>query len=400
MAKHGWIGSVALAMGGAAGAAATQFGLAYGLGIVSWAPQVGMKTTDPSTWLASLAWTTWIAATATVLGAVLADRRSAGEIGAAPSNLSTRDPSEPPSVFATVVWRALLAVSAGVGATLSIALVLVPARMAVRDGITSPQFSAAGYAIVGVIAGIVIAGLALSARATAINSVWSASYVWLLAIAVVIDRVAAGHGFHTAPLATWPFANNTYWRGSWSFEGAALMLGAAFVIGVAAAWHSALVMKSASGQSRALDGRTGMAMSGAIGPLLITVAYELAAPGLADGQPDPQLSAFLLAPLTVVAGIAGSVLLVAGFTSVAVARSRDNDIIDALATVPPQRPAQPSTSEVLSGAGARSTPTEEPTVEVASTPKPGAMPTGTSGPSTGGSSSTTSQRSSKPRRTS
>ncbi|HEY9484212.1 MAG TPA: hypothetical protein VIR00_14745, partial [Micromonosporaceae bacterium] len=82
MAKLGWTSSVGLAVGTAAGAAAAQFGLGYGLGIISWMP--GQSGTSDEVWLASLAWTTFIAATSTVTGAVWADRRSAGEIGAPP----------------------------------------------------------------------------------------------------------------------------------------------------------------------------------------------------------------------------------------------------------------------------------------------------------------------------
>src|SRR2546423_6604573 len=82
MATRGWGGSIALAVGGAAGMAAAQLGVVYGLGIMAWT-----GATDPageSAWLASLAWTTWIAATSTVVGAVVADRLSAGGPGSAP----------------------------------------------------------------------------------------------------------------------------------------------------------------------------------------------------------------------------------------------------------------------------------------------------------------------------
>ena len=71
MAARGWGGSIALAVSVAAGTAAAQLGVVYGLGIMAW-----NASTDPageSAWLASLAWTTWIAATSTVLGAVVAE---------------------------------------------------------------------------------------------------------------------------------------------------------------------------------------------------------------------------------------------------------------------------------------------------------------------------------------
>src|SRR5882757_4836432 len=76
MATRGWGGSIAIAIGVAAGAAAAQLGVAYGLGTMAWT-----SATDAAgerDWLASLAWTTWIAAASTVLGAVVADRLSTG----------------------------------------------------------------------------------------------------------------------------------------------------------------------------------------------------------------------------------------------------------------------------------------------------------------------------------
>ena len=85
MATRGWGGSIALAIGVGAGAAAAQLGVAYGLGIMTWP-----AATDPAgdrAWLASLAWTAWVAATATVLGAIVADRLSPGQPGAAPPRL-------------------------------------------------------------------------------------------------------------------------------------------------------------------------------------------------------------------------------------------------------------------------------------------------------------------------
>jgi hypothetical protein len=302
MAKLGWIGSIALAVGASAGAAGAQFGLGYGLGIISWSPTLsGGPSTQDGIWLSSLAWTTWIAATSTVVGAICADRRSAGEIGAAPPRpMADQLNPMPPGIWATAIWRALLAVSAAVGALLSVALVLVPARAAVRADTSTPQLIAAGYAVVGIIVGIVIAVCALAARAAAANVIATAGWLWALAIATVIDNVAVGRGLGTAPLGVWPFGDGTYFRSTWSLPGAALMLGAALVIGAGAAWQASRRGESAKGTS----------LSGALGPLLVAVAYFLTAPRLV-GLDDPQLSAYLLAPYALIAGLAGSVLLVA-----------------------------------------------------------------------------------------
>ena len=306
MAKLGWIGSVGLAVGASAGAAAAQFGLGYGLGIISWSPSLTDGPTTPdSVWLSSLAWTLWIAATSTVVGAICADRMSAGEIGAAPPRPSVDqgDPT-PPTVLASSMWRALLAFSAAVGASLSVALVLVPARAALRSDTATPQLIAVGYAAVGIVVGIAIAIGALVARAAAANVLITASWLWLLAIATVIDGVLVGRGLGTAPLGVWPFGGDTYFRSTFSLPGALLMLGVALVIGVGAAWRAAVRG----------DSRIGTSLSGALGPLLVAVAYFLTVPRLV-GLDDPQFSAYLLAPYALIAGLTGSVLFVAALAS-------------------------------------------------------------------------------------
>src|SRR5690349_13137624 len=118
MATRGWGGSIAVAVGVAAGSAAAQLGVCYGLGIMAWT-----AATDPAgnrAWLASLTWTTWIAATSTVLGAVIADRLSLGEPGSPPPRRrygSDRQLAAGP--VATTAWRLVLALTAAVGGLLT-----------------------------------------------------------------------------------------------------------------------------------------------------------------------------------------------------------------------------------------------------------------------------------------
>ena len=109
MAEKGWTGQVAAAAGVAAGTGAAQLGLGYGLGVVVWP---AIPAGDDSVWLGSLGWATWIAASSTVFGAVIA-----GRLG--------RPPAGGP-------WRFALAASAAVGALLTVALIALPARAAVR----------------------------------------------------------------------------------------------------------------------------------------------------------------------------------------------------------------------------------------------------------------------------
>ena len=89
------------------------------------------------------------------------------------------------------------------------------------------------------------------------------------------------------------------WR-DYYVPGALLMLGAALLIGGLAAFPAA---------NRG-DGRVGVAISGAVGPLIVAVAYVLTAPS-SDTAPVEQISAYLTAPYTVLAGLAGSILVAA-----------------------------------------------------------------------------------------
>jgi hypothetical protein len=305
MAKQGWLGSVAFAVGSGAGAAAAQFGLGYGFGVIAWSPDAGVTTTADNVWLSSLAWTLWIAANSTVIGAVAADRRSAGEIGAAPPRAGrTGLDADRPNAFATAIWRVLLAVAAAVGALLSVALVLAPAHNAGRPDTTSPQLIVAGYAVVGVTVGIVLAVCALSARAAAGNVLITSLWLWLLAAGSVVVDVVKGHGYGTAALEVWPFGNTSYFRHTFSIDGAVLMLLTAAVIGVGAAWPAA----------RRSDNRIGVVLSGAAGPLLVAAAYVLTIPALVGVTGNPQASASIIAPYALLAGLAGSGLLVAAIS--------------------------------------------------------------------------------------
>jgi hypothetical protein len=300
MATRGWGGSIALAVGVSAGSAAAQLGLGYGLGIIAWSSQT--DTAGEGAWLASLAWTLWIAATSTVLGAVVADRLAGGDIGAAPP--SRRSGAAAPGPVATTAWRLILALTAAIGGLLTVPLVAVPARAAHRPDTYAPQLIAGGYAIVGVAVGVAIAIAALSSRAISANIIATTAWLWVLAVASVVNGVAAGSGLSTAQLAIWHFGTGHFLRGTFSLPGAALMMGAALIIGGLAALPA----------GRRGDNRVGVAVSGAVGPLLVAVSYFLAAPKLNGSTGDEQLSAYLIAPYAVIAGLAGSVLLAALIT--------------------------------------------------------------------------------------
>ncbi|WP_203859590.1 hypothetical protein [Plantactinospora mayteni] len=295
MAARGWGGSVATAVGVAAGAGAAQLGFGYGLGIIAWLPSAG--GTSEAAWVASLTWAAWIAATSTVAGAVCAHRlggggrRSAGRAG------------DPPPTLATFLWRAALAVSSAIGALVTVVLVAVPARAAVRADTSAPQTVAAGYAILGILLGLVAALWAISSPAVASNVLGTVCWLWALAVIAVVDGVLSGRGLSAAQLGVWQLTSDgeRFWfREYFYWPGAALSLGSALLIG-------ALAARSAARRPAA---RVGAAISGISGPLLVAIAYFLAAPRLVGIRPE-QVSAHLMAPYAVVAGLAGSALVAA-----------------------------------------------------------------------------------------
>jgi hypothetical protein len=289
MAVRGWGGPIAVAIGGAAGTGAAQLGLGYGLGIIAWLP--ASNGASDEAWKAGLAWATWIAATSTIAGAILAGRYGGERI---PSAMGARGAGP----LALGLWRIVLAVAAAVGALVTVVLVAVPARAAVRADAFSPQSIAAGYAVLGVVVGLLVAVAALTARAIAANLIATSAWLWVLAIAAVVNGVAAGRGVPSAQLGVWHFTatDGGYFRHLY-LPGAALTLGAALAIGALGAAQAA----------RRADNRVGVAVSGAMGPLLVAASYFLAAPGLVAPVAE-QLSAYLVAPYAVIAGLAGSVL--------------------------------------------------------------------------------------------
>ncbi|MFG2106198.1 hypothetical protein [Micromonospora chersina] len=310
MARRGWGGSTAAALGVAAGTGAAQLGFGYGLGIINWAPAGAARV--EAAWVASLAWATWISATSVIAGAVCAQR------------LRGADDEEP----AGTLPRLGLALAAGVGALITVLLVAVPARAARVPATSSPQAVAAGYAVAGLVLGVLLATWALHTRAAATNLVATTGWLWLLAVVSVLDGVLSGRGLTTAQLGIWQISADSgrFWiRDYFYWPGALLSLGSALLIGVLAA----------RGAVRAPERRVGAAASGAAGPLLVALAYLLAVPRLA-GIAAEQVSAHLIAPYAVIAGIGGSVL-VAALAQRADRRAAERAVVN----LPRQRTGEP-----------------------------------------------------------
>ncbi|MER5700543.1 hypothetical protein ABT023_01085 [Micromonospora sp. NPDC002296] len=313
MARRGWGGSIATAVGVAAGAGAAQLGFGYGLGIISWAAtDVG----GGAAWVASLAWSTWIASTSTIAGAVCAQRlRQRGSTPAipvpdappaaeqrpeAPASPDVPPPGGSGSGEVGGLGSTVLALAGGAGALVTLLLVAVPARVASVPDVSAPQAVAAAYAGAGVLIGMLVARWALRSPAAATAVIATVGWLWLLAMVTVADGVFSGRGLTTAQLGIWQLSADRpgFWIRDWFYwPGALLALGSALLIGALAARRTA----------RSPEHRLGAAASGAAGPLLVALAYLLAVPGLATIGRE-QVSAHLIAPYAVLAGLAGSML--------------------------------------------------------------------------------------------
>lgn len=288
MSARRWVTSITTAIGIGAGAAAAQVGIGYGLGIIAWPGQAGGE--GENAWVTSLAWATWIAATSAAVGAVCANRLDAGRMSTPETQGTAR------GRVATSLRRGVLSLSATIGALVTIPLVALPARAVDHPSTSVPETIAGGYALVGVVLGLVIALGALAARAVAANMLASVGWFWLLAVATVVEGVTAGRGGATTQLAVWQFTPPGPEVSTINVWQALFTLGSALVIGVLAALPAA----------RRGDTALGVALSGAVGPLLVAAVYLLVAPTLTE-VPSREISAYLVAPYAVIAGLAGSV---------------------------------------------------------------------------------------------
>ena len=280
MADKGWTARIATAAGAAAGTGAAQLGLGYGLGVVVWPVT---PTSDDSAWLGSLGWATWITASATVFGAVLGSRFRDG-----------------PGPRTNGSWRFALAACAAVGSLVTVALIALPARSAVWVEAFAPQVIAGGYAVVGLLLGLIVAFWAVSSRPVAANLMATGVWLWALAVAGIVVELTV-HRDSATYLTSWQFTEvaNSGRYGAIYWPSALLTLGAAFLVGVLAATPAA----------RRGDLGAGAATSGVAGPLLVAFAFLALAPRL-TGALGPIESAYLIAPYAVLAGLAGSALAV------------------------------------------------------------------------------------------
>lgn len=288
--------SIATAIGVAAAAGAAQLGIAYGTGVITWRPEPdGLAQ---AAWSAGVIWAAWIAATSVIAGSVIADRLHASRPATAATESADGSGDGPDSDRLTrLLWRLVLAVAAGVGAMITVALVAVPARDASVVDVAAPQALAVGYVALGVLVGVVISVAALAARAVAANLIATAGWLWVLAITAVVESVIAGRDWSAVALGFWNLQVGELWAGNLLLPEAGVAVGAALVVGALAALPAA----------RRGDHPVGVVISGSAGPLVLAIAYLLAQPDLTSAAVE-DLSRHLVAPYLVLAGIAGSLL--------------------------------------------------------------------------------------------
>jgi hypothetical protein len=287
--------SIATAVGVAAAAGAAQLGVAYGTGVITWRPEPAELA--GLAWSAAVIWVAWTAATSVIAGAVVADRlhASAGGPDRHAARASERQPGDR---LTRALWRLVLAIAAGIGAMITVALVAVPARDAAVVEVSAPQALAVGYAALGVLVGVIISVGAVTARAVAANLIATAGWLWALAVAAVTIGVVAGHAWSPVWPGFWDPDIGQWWLASLRLPEAAIAVGAALVIGGLAALPAA----------RRGEPSVGVATSGVAGPLVLAAAYLLAQPDL-TAVAATELSRYLLAPYLVLAGLAGSLLI-------------------------------------------------------------------------------------------
>jgi hypothetical protein len=315
MARRGWGRSIFLAALAAAGTAAAQFGLGYGLDILVWVPkQAGAAD---AAWAAGLAWTVWAAATSVVAGAVIGDRTGGGVHSGR---------------VARTAGRLTTCLAAALGGLITVALVAVPTQQVRIVDNFAPHLLAGIYAAAGVLIGLIVAPFAVASRAVAANVFATAGFLWVIA-AVAVNT---GGRTEVTQLGIWKFTSEGPVWHSFYVPGALLMLGGALMIGGLAAFPAA-------GRG---EGRFGVSVSGAVGPILVALAYILAAPRPGHATFE-QLSAFSTSPYMIIAGLLGSLLV--GAVGAAPRRARS------VRTTPAGSPAPAASATASSAVPAAST---------------------------------------------
>jgi hypothetical protein len=266
-----WIKLIWNSLGAAAIAAAAQLAIAQALGIIRW--DASFPADDPSGWSALLTWIAFIFAVAVLGGAAIGRR-------------ALRRPTKPDTMPA----RIAAALSAGLGAGIAIALAWLPAKAARPPVSVHPELLVAMTAGTAIVAGIVIAVIALSVPPVAVGIRAAVAWIWLVGIGSAIAGYLT-HRPYAAPRLAVVDAPSlipvAWWSGPYLMIALAALLG----IGVAAVgrWAEA--------------GRFGIAISGFAGPAVVAAAYLIATPDVGTRQLDPYRAALIAVGVGLVASV-------------------------------------------------------------------------------------------------
>ncbi|MEU7823970.1 hypothetical protein [Catellatospora sp. NPDC049133] len=277
-----WGRLLAAAFGMAALVGAAQFGVVYGLDVLRLDREFVAGTDND--WNLQLTWVVWFTIVAVAGGATFA------------AGLAQRDRRR---IGAAV--RIVTAVAAALGAAAAaFPLTLQPARYARLSAAFDPELTAAIAVAAGVVAGLFVALLAVG-RMPLSADLWACTgAVWLLAILSYLDttgfsrnRDALGEYYDPMRLGVLDIsALQPIPRASFSMP----------VIALVVALACGLTARHV-GRSRLL-----IALSGAIGPLPVAMAYVIGGPGISRALTD-QADAYLGAMIAVVVGLIASSII-------------------------------------------------------------------------------------------
>jgi hypothetical protein len=256
----------------AAVAVAAQLGAGGVLGILRWE-----GAHDAGSWSTLLAWIAFSYAVAVLAGAMvgrLAVRRRQGRDG-----------------FASRVTASLVAAG---GAAATIGLAWLPAHGLVPPTNDNPGLVVSLTAGAGVVVGLILSLLALSARPVAVGLQVTAAAVWLVGIASAAIGLSTDRPYPAPRLGLFDapsLVTVSGWAGPRAMIVGAVLTGV-LVSGVAR-WRGA--------------SRLGSALAGLGGPALVAAAYLIAGPGDTTGGPLER--PYLAAIYATAAGLVASVLV-------------------------------------------------------------------------------------------
>ena len=235
------------ALGVAMLAAASQLGVAFGLGVVRLSRT--FQVDQENQWTAQMAWVSWFAMVAAVAGAVAADR------------MARRNGYE-----GGIGSRIAYSVTAGVGAAVLVPLCMQPARFAIVRS-TDPVLVIGLSAALGAVAGVFVALAALTHQPLLWNVGATTGAAWALALVSVIPSLGLDDPLPNLRLGVLDLAS--FSTGAAQSSAVVTMPLLALLLGAAIA-----------GLGRYL-GRppVTIAASGLIGPAMLCLAYLVAGPG-------------------------------------------------------------------------------------------------------------------------